>query len=372
MPTHVRRASDPELTAELRGAHSQSWVVVDSLEHGTAMGGTRMTPGVSLEETRELARGMTQKLALVELPIGGAKAGIVANGARREEVLAEFGVRAGPLLRGGVHLGCDMGVTQADRALFSTAAGYDVRCHVPRYTLDVSWEEYWRPLTAITGFGVVTAAITAMEALGDRSVKRVVVQGFGMVGRAVARYLQDLGHRVVGIADIHGLVASNDGLPVRQVEKLTDRTGAIDRSRLPDTSTVTVGVDPWLAPDADVLILAANMHAVHGGNVDQVNASMVVEGGNLCCSPAAKSALMARDVVVVPDVVANVGAAAAGGCALTGTVPADLPESQRVNWMFDWVKGRVRRNTADVMELIRAGDRSPVSSLIAARARSSA
>jgi glutamate dehydrogenase (NAD(P)+) len=310
---------------------------------------------------------MTTKLALVGLPIGGAKAGIVHSLGYRERTLRAFGRSVAPLLRGGIHLGCDLGVTQADRAVFHAAAGYDVRRLTRSAGMRTDWGAYWRPLVDITGYGVVVAATTALNRRFGGARRRAVVQGFGTVGRAVARFLHRHGHRVVGIADVLGTISSPTGLPVDTVMALTDLAGNIDRSALPESVTVSDAPDAWLDVDAEVLVLAANMHAVHADNAARVRAELVVEGGNICCSPQAKRILADRGVLVIPDVVANVGGAAAGGCALTGTVPFDLPTDQMAAWVFDWVSDRVTRNTSEVVELTAEGTRDPVSALLSAR-----
>src|SRR5215211_5883088 len=97
----------------LRQYDADAWVVVDDLVEGMAMGGTRMTTSVTEAELAELARAMTHKLALVDLPIGGAKAGIRPRGpvTDRAGLMRAFGRAAAPLLHGGVYLGCDLGTS---------------------------------------------------------------------------------------------------------------------------------------------------------------------------------------------------------------------------------------------------------------------
>ncbi|ORT56587.1 glutamate dehydrogenase [Streptomyces sp. CB03238] len=359
----------PALSVTLNGADApvRGWVVVDSLVESMAMGGTRMTATVTEDEVRALAKGMTAKLSLVGLPIGGAKAGLVATGKPREHALEHFGRTVAPLLHGGVHLGCDLGVNQADRAAFYDAADYDVRRLTRCARLPMDWGTYWEPLVDITGHGVGVATLTAVAGMPGPASRRVVIQGFGAVGRGVAKYLERHGHRIVGVADVRGTVSCPDGLPVDGLIKATDPAGTVDRALLPDSVTTANGADAWLDVDADVLVLAANMNAVHAGNAAQVRAALIVEGGNLCCSPEAKDALAAQGVVVIPDVVANVGGAAAGGCALTGTVPFDLPRDQMAAWVFDWVQERVERNTREVLEVMAGGAPDPVATLLTAR-----
>ncbi|GJF33915.1 glutamate dehydrogenase [Kitasatospora sp. NE20-6] len=343
------------------------WVVVDSLVDGIAMGGTRMTGSVTEAEVARLARAMSVKLALAGLPVGGAKAGIRAVPGRREPVLQAFGRSAGPLLHGGVYLGCDLGTTHADRDLFFAAARYDVERDTRTPRLPADWTTLCARFVDITGFGVAVAARTAATARLGGAPCRVAVQGFGTVGRAVAGALADRGHRVVAVADAHGTLHDPRGLPVARLAAATDSAGSIGRAGLPDGTTTADGPEAWLDTDADVLVLAATGDALRTDNVQRVRASVVVEGGNLCCTPEAAAALSARGIALVPDVVANVGAAAAVGSLLTGAAPAGLTADGLVQWLFDRVEALVHRNTLDVLEIGTDGAADPVPALLAHR-----
>ncbi|NGO87458.1 Glu/Leu/Phe/Val dehydrogenase [Streptomyces sp. 196(2019)] len=364
---------DPALTVHLNGSGGaiKGWVVVDTLVDGLAMGGTRMTTGVSEEEVAGLARDMTEKFTLAGLRIGGAKAGIVADGtnsggAAREETFRTFGRTVKPLLHGGIHLGIDMGVTPADRAVFFEEARYDPRYRLGAPDMPIDWRTYYEPLIDATGHGVGVAAITALEASGRTEPARVVVQGFGAVGRAVARFLEDRGHIVVGIADIEGTISA-DRLPVAELVAITDRFGAIDRTRLPQHVTLSAEPDAWLDVDADILILAAQKYAINAENAHRLRAGLVVEGANLASSAAAKEKVAASGAALVPGVIANIGGAASAALAVTRVVPFDLEAQARKAWVFDWVGDRVRQNTRDLLEIAasRAGD--PLRELLAVR-----
>ena len=361
----------PAFSVTLNGAggNLKGWVVVDSLVDGLAMGGTRMTHDVTEAEVAGLASAMTTKLTLVGLPMGGAKAGIVYTGGDREETLRTFGRTVAPLLHGGIHLGCDLGVTPADRAVFFAEAGYDPRRKNRAVDMPYDWRTYYEPLVDCTGHGVGTATVAALQALhGNASSRRVVVQGFGSVGRAVATFLQDRGHRIVGVADIAGTITADD-LPVADLIAATDASGTIDRSRLPSSARMLSGPDAWIDVPADVLILAANHHAINDHNVDRLKAQLVVEGGNLCVSPGAKASMESAGVTLVPDTVANVGGAAAAALALTRIVPFELPGDARKQWVFDWVAGKVASNTRDLLEIAAGGSPNPLAELLAARRR---
>ncbi|KOX21779.1 glutamate dehydrogenase [Saccharothrix sp. NRRL B-16348] len=361
------QVEEPAFVVALNGDNRsiKGWVVVDSLVDGWAMGGVRMTSSVTEDEVRGLARGMTEKLTLVGLPVGGAKAGIVA-GQDSRRTLETFGRTVAPLLHGGIHLGADLGVGPAERAVFFDAAGYDPRKRPRAAPMPYDWRTYYEPLVDCTGHGVGVAAVTALETLRRNEPGTVVIQGFGSVGRAAARFLERRGHRIVGVADEFGTI-SGYRLPVDDLIAITDPLGRIDRTKLPQNVKATAEPDAWLDVPADVLVLAAQKDAINGDNVHRLTAQLVVEGGNITTTPEAGVRMAAAGVTLVPDVVANVGGAAAAGLALTGTVPFELPGEARKQWVFDWVGTRVERNTRDLLEIAagRAGD--PLPELLAAR-----
>ncbi|MFF9485094.1 Glu/Leu/Phe/Val dehydrogenase dimerization domain-containing protein [Streptomyces sp. NPDC014676] len=359
---------DPALTVHLHGSGGtiEGWVVVDTLVDGLAMGGTRMTPGVTEEEVAGLARDMTEKFTLAGLRIGGAKAGIVSDGTDRETTFRTFGRTVKPLLHGGIHLGIDMGVTPADRAVFFDEAGYDPRYRPGAPDMPIDWRTYYEPLIDATGHGVGVAALTALEASGRTGAARVVVQGFGAVGRAVARFLEDRGHTVVAVADVEGTISA-ERLPAAGLIAVTDRFGRIDRARLPDGVTLSGEPDAWLDVDADILVLAAQKYALTAENTHRLRAGLVVEGANLASSAAAKEKVAASGAALVPGVIANIGGAASAALAVTRVVPFDLPAEARRTWVFDWVGDRVRRNTRDLLEIASARAGDPLPELLAAR-----
>lgn len=362
-PVFVTHISEPQesLTA---------WVVVDSLRESRAMGGTRMTDSVTEGELRALAKLMTTKLGLLGLPIGGAKAGIrsTAGQPQRSQLLHSFGKSVAPLLRGGVYLGSDQGVSHADRDVFMAACGFDIRQWPGVTRVEAGWGTLWeKHLAGITGFGVATAIATALRRFPGQQYPRAVIQGFGSVGRAVAAELSSAGHQVVGIADVLGTITAPGGLPVERIVELTDPAGTIDRSRLPAGVAKSAGREAWLDVDSDILVLAAGGNSIHEGNVQRVRAPLVAEGGNMCCSPGARQQLRGKGAIVLPDVVVNAGGAAATGCILTGVAPSDLPAGQLARWIFDWVGEQITRNTDDVLDLASGRVIDPVPELLAVR-----
>ncbi|WP_438014238.1 Glu/Leu/Phe/Val dehydrogenase dimerization domain-containing protein [Sorangium sp. So ce315] len=326
----------------------KGWVVVDSLLGGRAMGGVRMTPSVDATELSGLARAMTYKLALAGMPIGGAKGGIASalpRGERRDQQLTAFGRLAAPLLHGGIYLGSDQGITYRDRDLVHQAGRYEVR---PHRSLPCSWGELWRCCEDVTGHGVCQAmTLIADELRLSQEQRTVAIQGFGTVGRGVARGLSARGYTITVVADRDGTVFHEDGLPVDALLAATDAAGSIDRRRLPAWVKTTSDPDASLSLRATLLVLAASGGAVHRDNVGRVNARVVVEGANYPCTEEALRALHGQGVVVVPGILANSGGATASALCLLGlTPPVEL--EPLVTWVFDEIARRVRSNCAAV------------------------
>jgi len=231
----------------------------------------------------------------------------------------------------------------------------------------VGWDRLWARLANVTGQGVVVGAMSALRADRRTGPQRVVVQGFGNVGRNAALAMFDAGHRIVAIADSHGTVQDPRGLDVASLSAITDATGVIDRSRLPEAvRQQPAAAQAWLDVDADVLVLAAQAWAIHSGVACRVRARYVIEGSNFGCSEDAAELLRRSGTVVIPGSVVNVGGAAVTGCVLTGIAPSDLPEDQLVAWLRDWALDAVARNCAALVDMQSNGSVDPVPALFEA------
>ncbi len=159
------------------------------------------------------------------------------------------------------------------------------------------------------GYGVAQAVVVALAHDGrDVRGASAVIQGFGSIGGTAARYLAQLGVRVVGIADARGLIVDPDGLDVEAL--LRSRvSGEMDRTALP-SGVQERPRDDWLATDVDILVPAATADAIDIGDCERVTAGLIVEAANLPTTPLAQRRLHERGVRIVPDVVANAGTTA--------------------------------------------------------------
>ena len=302
------------------------YVVIDTLVRGTASGGLRMRKGCSLDEVRGLAQGMTRKEAIHlregrhYVPVGGAKGGIDfdprAPGAR--DVLERFLVDINPIMRAYWALGEDLGVRQDDideildrRALGSGLSAVDKLVDDPA-AVEARADKAFSTIVdglaqdeLVGGLGVATSVLAALHDAGrDPGESTAVIQGFGSMGGATARYLAEAGLRIVGIADADGFVTNPAGLDVEALLTTRDQFGGIDRAALRPEDHVG-DRDDWLAADADVLIPAAVSYSITPDNCDRITASLIVEAANMPVLPAAEETLLARGVTVIPDFLAN-------------------------------------------------------------------
>ncbi|NUT07629.1 MAG: glutamate dehydrogenase [Hamadaea sp.] len=308
-------------TDEVTGC--RGYLVVDALRQGVSSGGLRMRAGCTLDEVRDLARGMTLKEAVVRVPgdryqpFGGGKGGIDCSPHHPDArgVLRRYLQAMRPLLETVWSTGEDLGVRQdvldelaGEIGLRSTIEAVLRLLPDPEAGLAQVKAGFAVDVDGISladlvgGYGVATCALTALGASAAGS--RAVIQGFGSMGGATARYLARAGVRVVGIADADGLVVNPSGLDVEHLLRHRDGFGRIDRSQLAPGDAVSS--DSWLDVPCDLLVPAAVSYALTSDTAPAVRARLVVEAANVATTPAAEALLHARGVVVVPDFVANV------------------------------------------------------------------
>jgi glutamate dehydrogenase (NAD(P)+) len=306
---------------------ARGYLVIDTLVRGLAGGGLRMRSGCTLAEVADLARAMTRKEAIAfregarYRPLGGAKGGIDFDPGdpRAREVLRRYLEAMLPLLRERWAVGEDLGVRQDE--LDELAAELGMRSTVDSALRcvqdgpDAGLERLRAAFACadrgiglgelVGGYGVACAAVAGLRAMGiERDGATAVVQGFGSMGGASARYLADAGVRVIGVADADGLIVDEAGLNIERLLASRDRRGLVDRSLLPG-GTAQLHRDGWARVACDVLVPAAISYAIDETVADRVRAALIVEAANVATLPAAEMQLAARSIAIVPDFVAN-------------------------------------------------------------------
>lgn len=316
-------------------------VVVDNTALGTAIGGVRMNSSVDGAEVARLARAMTVKNAVARLPHGGGKAGIRTPGALepadRERVVRGFAQAIRDLT--DYTPGPDMGTDETAMAWVQDEIGRAVG--LPSILGGIPLDEL-----GATGFGLAVCAEVLDEAgLLDLDGARVVVQGFGAVGQHAALRLAERGAVVVGVSDSRGATYQADGLDVAALVafKREQAVSAFPGGR-------PMPRDELLCVECDVLVPAAQPDVVTEENVQSLRASFVLEGANIPVTPAAELLLHRREVLVVPDVVANAGGVICAAVELHG---GDRDQA------FAAIRSKIGDSTRDLLARIGAGDLPP-------------
>lgn len=317
-------------------------LVVHLLVSGLATGGTRMRAGCTLAEVEDLARGMAAKTAVFDLPVGGAKGGIDLDprDPRAVDVLARFCEAMRPWLDGYWVTAEDLGVPQhlIDEVFARIGLGQSYHAAIRR---SADPEATMRRVRAgldapvdggllgdvIGGYGVAQACLAAAQTWQwSLPGTTVAVQGVGTMGGAAAHYLHAAGMRVVAVADAAGTLFHPGGLDVPALLAARDAFGEIDRARVP-ADVQRLPRAAVIGTAADILIPAAISYAITPDNSFDVAAKVVVEAANTATTPDAEAMLTARGIPVLPDFVANAGAAAWAWWLLLGEVGADPEES---------------------------------------------
>ncbi|WP_328646259.1 glutamate dehydrogenase [Amycolatopsis sp. NBC_00348] len=353
-----------EVTWTDPGTGCRGYLVIDRLVRGVASGGLRMRRGCTLSEVRGLARGMTLKEGLNYdpagryVPLGGAKGGIDFDpyDERARDVVARYLHAMRPLIEQYWTLGEDLGLRQDVIDSVITEIGLqssiqaiyplleDRETAVERLAAAFKIEVGGLGLDELVGgLGVAQATLTGLEVLGLDGPNRVVVQGFGSMGGATARFLAEAGLAVVGVSDVHGVVTNPDGLDVENLLRHRDRFGGIDRDHLKPGDELRPPA-AWLDVPAEVLVPAAVSYCVDAGNQARIGAKLVVEAANMPVTAEAEQLLGARGIRVVPDFVANSATNSWWWWTLFGDVEADAEAA------FAKVRTRMRELVTDTVE----------------------
>jgi glutamate dehydrogenase (NAD(P)+) len=289
----------------------EGYRVTHNIARGPSKGGIRYHPDVTLDEVKALAMWMTWKCALMGIPFGGAKGGVVCNPkqmSRMEiekmtrrftsEIINEIGPEKDIP---APDVGTDPSIMAWIFDTYSMNKGHSVLGVVTGKPLNIGGSLGRLEATAHGALYCLREATKKQ----DRSLAdmRVAVQGFGNVGSYLARFVSEDGATVVALSDSSGGVYNPNGIDVALALAHKQETGRLDG--LKDAQSITN--DELLLVDCDVLAPCALEQVITSVNADKVKASIVVEGANGPTTPTADEILDDKGVLVLPDVLANAG-----------------------------------------------------------------
>lgn len=278
---------------------------------GPAKGGIRYHPGVCLDEVKSLAFWMSVKNGVVDVPYGGGKGGITCNPKEMSQGELERLTR-GYAAAIAKFVGPDQDIPAPDVGTNAQIMGWfvDEYCKIAgKYVPGVITA---KPLTiggskgrgTATGRGAFFATLEAVKAFNiPLRGARVSIQGYGNVARPIAKYLHELGCKIVAVSDSRGGAHNPEGMNPLALAEFKDKTRTV--KGFPGSEETTT-LDP-ITVDCDILIPAALEGQITGNNVNDVKAKLVVEEANGPTTPEADRILHERGVKVIPDVLANAG-----------------------------------------------------------------
>jgi glutamate dehydrogenase (NAD(P)+) len=283
---------------------------------GPSKGGIRYHPDVSLEEVTALAGLMALKCAVVDIPFGGAKGGVVCDPKRMsmdelERLTRRYTYMILPLIGPeqdipAPDVNTDYQTMSWIMDTYSMLRGYTVPGVVTGKPLQLGGS---RGRATATGRGLAYVAEEMLQHLNmDVKDTTVTVQGFGNVGMNVARFLHDDGCRIVGVTDMSGGIFNPRGIDVPNLVLHTEKTKGIRGFAGGEVVTdMTEANRRLLSMGSDVMVPAALENQITESNASEVKAKIIVEGANGPVTRGGDNLLQRRGVHVVPDILANSG-----------------------------------------------------------------
>jgi glutamate dehydrogenase (NAD(P)+) len=285
--------------------------VQHSIARGPAKGGVRYSPDVTLDEVRALASWMTWKCAVVNIPFGGAKGGIIVDPKKMSQSELEKMTRryTAELIE---FLGPEKDVPAPDVNTNEQTMAWMMDTYSMHMRQTVTAVVTGKPINIggsrgrreATGRGVMINCDEALRKFEmSRESTRVIIQGFGNVGSNAAKLMQDSGYKIIGIAEYDGGLFNRTGINIDSLLQYRDRNKTIVGFPGADAA------DPreLLLADCEILIPAATENVITSQNAASIKAKIICEGANGPTTAAADEILADKKVFVIPDILANAG-----------------------------------------------------------------
>ncbi|HTE88412.1 MAG TPA: Glu/Leu/Phe/Val dehydrogenase [Terriglobales bacterium] len=285
--------------------------VQHSIARGPAKGGIRYSPDVTLDEVRALASWMTWKCAVVNIPFGGAKGGVICDPHKMSMAELERMTRryTAELFE---FIGPEKDVPAPDINTNEQTMAWIMDTYSMHMRQTVTAVVTGKPINIggsrgrreATGRGIMVVCDEAIKKLGlSRESSRVIIQGFGNVGSNAARLMAEAGYKVIGIAEVDGGLYRKDGIDVEALWEYHQRNGTVHG--FPEADAVAAA--DLLVTDCEILIPAATENQITSRNADRVKCRILAEGANGPTTAAADEILAEKRVFVIPDILCNAG-----------------------------------------------------------------
>ncbi|MDA1241314.1 MAG: Glu/Leu/Phe/Val dehydrogenase, partial [Chloroflexi bacterium] len=285
-----------------------------NIARGPAKGGIRYDAAVTIEEVKALAMFMTWKCAVVGVPFGGAKGGVIVNPrelstSELQNLTRRFTSELVPIIGPDQDIPApDMGTNPQVMAwmmdTYSMARGYTIPGVVTGKPIALGGSE---GRFEATGRGILYVLQEHLAAEGGVSGRTVSVQGFGNVGGVAAKLLQQAGATVTHVGDKDISLHRPGGIDATSAFVYTQAGGSLRDWNREFGHAEEVAPAEILTADVDVLVPAATESVLTEENAEDVRARLIVEGANGPTTPEADAIFQRRGITVIPDILANAG-----------------------------------------------------------------
>jgi len=322
-------------------------IVIDNSVYGVPAGGLRMAPDITLKEITRLARAMTLKFCTHRVPMGGAKSGIIADPFSKNKslLIASYANLISPYIKENIYYcGADMGTTTFDQERIFKIAGKS----------DVSFPnlEFKRKGFLIedhfTGYGVVFCLETIFKKLKqveDSTDKpKIILEGFGKVGKSIALRLKELEFRLMGLSTIKGAIYDEDGLNIEKLLGLREKFGDDAVNNYESKNLIRVEKEKLFELSSeyptDYLIPGARPDSINKTNIPQINVKAIISAANIPYAEGMIDILEQKGIMAFPDFVSN------GGAVI---VESMMFNAWNVDQLYEHLKTRITNKTIEIL-----------------------
>jgi glutamate dehydrogenase (NAD(P)+) len=285
--------------------------VQHSIARGPGKGGVRYAPDVNLDEIRALASWMTWKCAVVNIPFGGAKGGVICDPKKLSQMELEKITRryTAELIE---FIGPEKDVPAPDMNTNEQTMAWMMDTYSMHMRQTVTAVVTGKPLNIggsrgrreATGRGVLIVCDEALKKLGmQREGTRVVVQGFGNVGSNAAQLMHEAGYKIIGIAEYDGGLYNKNGIDINKLVEYKQRNGTV----VGFSGAEAHDPKDLLTIECEILAPCATENVITSKNADKIKAKIIAEGANGPTTSVADEILQDKRVFIIPDILANAG-----------------------------------------------------------------
>jgi glutamate dehydrogenase (NAD(P)+) len=285
--------------------------VQHSIARGPGKGGIRYSPDVTLNEVRALASWMTWKCAVVNIPFGGAKGGVICDPKKMSQGELERMTRryTSEIID---FIGPEKDVPAPDMNTDSQTMAWIMDTYSMHMGHTVTSVVTGKPVNIGGSHGRVEATGHGIQVICDESMRylkmpidgcRVVIQGFGNVGSNAARLMMERGYKIIGVSELEGGLSNPNGIDIHQLLEYKSRNNTILGFRGAEATPS----EELMISDCEILIPAATENMITSRNAEQIKARVIVEGANGPTTAVADEILAKKRIFVMPDILANAG-----------------------------------------------------------------